>query len=726
MNLSDDDNKHRAERAGAGSGEHSPDVVSRGPEIARSLRKHEAAVRNRWYETQFDAQRLRHFQIAGADRMTPSTASKEFLTPLFRLLLAYIETGERRYRDVYLNERLRYAPHREDPAIRKAFFEEVIPPDEGAILDATDSEFRDRVRKLLLDLHATLLAGPGGQPVNLLAVGDCLMTELRAFLIARCREEGIHLDMRELYFSASAGKGISTEEITRYLQSNRMDVIALSFLTYQGLPLYPALLREAGNLSASEVDNRVTVIVKAIRQFITDLREFTDAPFLLHNACGLPLTRWRKYLPVLSPLSRRSHTLLELLNSAIRDLAQNTPNVILVDEHAVAMNHGYRNSATPIIPRKIAAGAHFHPSHFGQYLADIYTDVLRSFRDLRKAKVLFLDFDGTLWDGVMAEGSVNQYQDRQQLLRRLKDGGMLLVATSKNNPSSLRWSEITLQPADFALMKISWNPKVQSIREAADVLDLGLDSFVFIDDNPAERELVRTQIPAVCVLDALDPYTWHSMERLLCFPNIRETEEAKVRTEIYRTQAARREALVRAVDYPAMMASLEMAVRFGKASTGELARVSELIQRTNQFNTTTIRYTKAELRSLLKDPLHAVYFADVSDKFGNLGIVAVIIVERRDDEVIFDSFVMSCRAMGLGLEQLMLRLVMSSEAAVRYVGRFIPTDRNSPAATLYTEAGFRQTSEAEWTMDAVADLPEGPSWFSVDYVDGRIAARSTP
>jgi FkbH-like protein len=725
MNFSNDDDKRRAKRADAGGGEPSRGGGSRGPEIARSLRKHETAVLNRWYETQFDAQRLRHFQIAGADRMTRSTASREFLIPLFRLLLAYIKTGECRFRDVYLNERLRYAPHREDPAIRKAFFEEVIPPDECAILDIIELELRDSVREVLLDLHATLLAGPGGAPVNLLAVGDCLMTELRAFLLARCREEGIHLDMRELYFSASAGNGISTQDITRYLQSNRMDVIALSFLTYQGLPLYPALLREAENLSASEADNRVTVIVKAIRQFVTDLREFTDAPFLLHNASGLPLSRWRKHLPLLPPLSARSQVLLELLNTAIQDLAQHTPNVILVDEHAIAVDRGHRNSARPIIPRKIAAGAHFHPSHFGQYLAETYTDILRSFRDLRKAKVLFLDFDGTLWDGLMAEGSVNQYHDRQQLLRRLKDGGMLLVAISKNNSSVLRWSEMTLQPTDFALMKVNWNPKVQSIREAADVLDLGLDSFVFIDDNPAERELVRTQVPAVCVLDAHDPYTWHSMERLLCFPNTRETEEARVRTEIYRTQAARREALVHAVDYPAMMASLEMTVRFGKASTAELARVSELIQRTNQFNTTTIRYTKAELRALLHDPLHALYFADVSDKFGNLGIVAIVIVERHDGEVIFDSVVMSCRAMGFGLEQLMLCLVMHSEAAVRYVGRFIPTDRNSPAATLYAEAGFRQTSETQWTIDAGADLPEGPSWFSVDYVDGRRTAGRT-
>jgi hypothetical protein len=187
--------------------------------------------------------------------------------------------------------------------------------------------------------------------MNLLAIGDCLMWELRAFLIAGCRSTGIHLDMREMYFSARAGKGISTQDVTLFLQSNRMDVVALSFLTYEGLPLYPALLREAEDLSASEVDSRVTAIIKTMREFITDLREFTDAPFLLHNASGLPLTRWRKHLPLLAPLSRRKREVLGLLNRAIRDLADHTSKVVLVDEQAIASDRGYRNSARAVIPR---------------------------------------------------------------------------------------------------------------------------------------------------------------------------------------------------------------------------------------------------------------------------------------------------------------------------------------------------------------------------------------
>ena len=670
-------------------------------------------------------ERLRHFRVAAADRLPREAAVKEFLTPLFRLLLAFFETGQSRFRDVYLNERLRYAPHQSDPAIRRAFFGEVIPLDESAILDvlARKSVTVHNGCSGIFMSHSLLSQGRCREPAGNWGLPH---DRVESFFTPLCQTAGINLEMRDLYFSAVARIGISTQDVIRFLRSNRMDLIALSFLTYQGLPLYSALLREAESLTSSEIEQRVTTIVKAMREFMTDLREFTDAPFLLHNASGLPLSRWRKHLRFLPAISKSTRRVVELLNRSIRDLADHTTNVVLVDEQAIASQRGYRNCVRAVIPAKIARDSHFHTAYFGNYLAETYSDIVRSFRDLRKAKVLLVDFDGTLWEGLMAEGAVSQHRDRQELLRRLKEAGILLVAASKNNPSNLRWNEMTLQPSDFALMKINWNPKVQSIREAADVLDLGVDSFVFIDDNPAERELVRSQIPAVCVLDAQDPSTWCSLERLLCFPNTRQTEEARARTEMYRTQAARREALVHAFDYPAMMASLGMTARFGQASVRELDRVSELIQRTNQFNTTTIRYSKAELQGLLQSPNHAIYFADVSDKFGNLGVVAVVIVERRDNDVIFDSFVMSCRAMGFGLEHLMLRLVMDSEKeASRFLGRFIPTDRNSPASNLYAEAGFLQIADREWIMDADAVWPEVPSWFSIEQMGRPLAASRT-
>jgi FkbH-like protein len=504
--------------------------------------------------------------------------------------------------------------------------------------------------------------------------------------------------------------------VLQALHEQPTDLLAFSFLSYEGIPPYSMLLREADRLSSRELSDRVVGITGLIRDYLGQLREQTDAPFLLHNASGLPLTRYRGRLPFLQPLSGGRARAVRALNEAIGELVEHVPNTILIDEDEIARRYGHRACAREVLPPRIARRALFHTAHFGGHLVSSYTDIVQSYRALRKAKVLLVDFDNTLWDGVMADGVVAQHHEFQRLLRKVKDAGMLLVAASKNDPTNIRWAEMSLAPDDFVLHKINWNPKVQSIREVAQELDLGLDSFVFIDDNPVERDLVRRELPMVCTLDPAEPATGRWIERLLRFPNTRETAEARQRTELYRQRAKRREALSQAVDYPAMMRSLALEVRFGMAAPGDLGRISELIQRTNQFNTTTIRYSTPELRGFLADDTHRIYVAELSDKFGSVGLVAVAIVERHDDSCTFDSFVMSCRAMGFELERLVLGLVIAEEdreGAVRCVGRVIPTARNTPALSLYSANGFTACSETEWVLEPDAPRPASPVWFTV-------------
>jgi FkbH-like protein len=636
-----------------------------------------------------------------------------FLVPLLNLLLAYLRTGERRYREVYLDERLRYAPHQADPAVLAEFFQTVIPADEAALNQVLgDPALAARLAPELDALHAPLQSPRKGDRLRLLAVGDCLLNEVRVFLPTRVSEAGIGLDMRCLYFSGLVGRSIGTEQVLRFVAESKPHVISFSFLTYEGLPPWTALLREADRLSAEELTPRVDALVGSIREFLNTVRAQTDATFLVHNASGLPLTRWRRLLPILPPLSAGRQRALRAMNAALAELCAHTPNTLLLDEHAVAARHGYRAATEEVIPAAISRGAAFHTARFGEFLAADYDEVLRSYRDLHKAKVLLVDFDNTLWNGVMADGPVEQYHDRQKLLKTLKDAGMLLVALSKNDPANIRWDEMTLKPEDFVLLKISWGLKAEAITQAAQELDLGLDSFVLIDDNPAERELVRTEIPKVRLLDATDGYAWRALERLLAFPNTRDTEEARTRTEMYRAQAQRREAQSQAFDYPAMMAALELQAGFGPATRGDLDRVAELVQRTNQFNTTTIRYSKTELQGMLAGDTHRIFVADLADKFGKLGLVGVVILKREPEATVVDSFVMSCRAMGFGLERLMLRAALEAAGARKaVVGRFVPTDRNTPASGLFRENGFQQADPTTWTLGPEADLPAAPEWI---------------
>jgi FkbH-like protein len=370
----------------------------------------------------------------------------------------------------------------------------------------------------------------------------------------------------------------------------------------------------------------------------------------------------------------------------------------------------------PVVPPP--KNATFHTARFGEHLAAEYADVLASFECLRKAKVLAVDFDNTLWDGVMADGEVVQHHDRQALLRAAREGGMLLVAVSKNDPANIRWGEMTLKPDDFVLQKIGWGLKVESITAAAQQLDLGLDSFVFLDDNQSERELVRSQLLKVRVLDSTQPFTWRSVGRLLRFPNTKDTAEARSRTELYRQQAQRHEALSGAFDYPTMMASLGLTLEFRRAAPRDLDRLTELVQRTNQFNTTTRRYTRQQLQDLMRSEQHRVYAATLADKFGSLGLVLAAVVERRGREAVVDSVVMSCRAMGFQLEHAVVRLILGAEPAVsRWVGLFVPTDRNSPAAGLFAECGFVAEGGSAWLRERDGAEPVMPPWFTLTASD---------
>jgi FkbH-like protein len=692
--------------------------TSRLNDVVPRIRAQQPMIVERWYANQFAPERIERFSIDDARGLGKQDASEHFLEPMLGLLLAYLETEEPRYRDVYLDERLRFAPHRADPKMRRAFFEETLPVDEDVIAAAAPAEAQAELRQTLRKLHAPLMQPVGTDAIKMLAVGDCLFNEVRVFLRPRSALRKVSLDMRCVYFSAALGKDLSPADIQAMMAETRFDLFAFSFFTYEGLPPYTALMREADQLDEATIQARVQALLALVEGYLTKLREGTDAPFLVHNVSGLPLTRYRKHVPLLPALSKSHRLVIDELNEGLRQMADGIPNVLLLDEYRIARQFGLRNAMKPAVPRHLTRKAYFHTARFGEPLADAYADVLASYRDLRKAKVLLVDFDNTLWGGVMADGIVQHRVESQQLLRRLKDAGMLLVALSKNDEKNIRWDEMHLRPEDFALLKISWNLKVQSIQEAAAELDLGIDSFVVIDDSAQERDLIASKFPKIRTLDATKEETWTSLERLLRFPNTRDTEESRARTELYRAQALRRREQADAaadVDYPSMMASLGLRVRFGPASNRDLDRLTELVQRTNQFNTTTIRYTKNELATFLSSVDRAVYAAEVVDKFGSFGLVAVIVLSRAEAEVTIDSFVMSCRAMGFGLEQAFLRLVLDAEpTGARVIGRFVPTDRNAPSARVFEDNGFRPTGDTTWVLERGDPRPTIPAWITVE------------
>lgn len=710
MNLSVDikANAAVAERA------HRSNFRSR-RQLAALLSRHQHELSLRMYRYHFDPDWVSQWKIAGVADHPESFFVDRFLLPLLRLLITSLKTNNESVLCIYLDERLRYAPHREEWSRRAEFHRQLVFKDFEHLTRLCADEGQDfqTLQAVWNEIHSPLLTriSDKGQ-INLLGVGDCLLNEVRVFLPARARRQGVALDMRCAYFSASAG-GLDAGEIRDVITNSKVDLLSFSFFSYMGLPKYVQLMERCEHLSRQEIDEGVAHLMLVVRTFLLEVRQGTQIPFLLHTVCGLPLRRWRQLLPVLSPLTSRQRYVLAALNTKLTELAAAIENCLVVDEQAVVeANGGLRRCWKQVVSPRRFKGM-FHTAYFGDFLSQTYLDYAAAFARLRKAKAICVDFDNTLWRGVMVDEEVEHWPERQRLLMQLRDSGMLLIALSKNSESSIRWHEMVLKADDFVLRKIGWNTKVQSLKEAAQSLNLGIDSFVVVDDSAQERAMIATELPEVVCLDSGDESTWLQLQWLLQFPNTQQTEEAKNRTRLYREQAERQQAMAATVDYPEMMASLKLWYRFDRADSAQINRIAELIARTNQFNTTTIRYTKHELVQLLESAGVHLFTAELGDRFGSMGMTAVIILREHREKgalsVLVDSFVMSCRAMGFGLEDQIVNEIKRFSrhlGAVSIVGRYIPTDRNGPCAQVFSRNEFSAVGETDfvWKDDSGREI----------------------
>ncbi len=335
-------------------------------------------------------------------------------------------------------------------------------------------------------------------------------------------------------------------------------------------------------------------------------------------------------------------------------------------------------------------------------------------------KVLLLDLDNTLWGGVAGEGELKGaaniqlgnektgliYKDLQRVIKGMKNCGVVLGIVSKNNiedvmPIIQEHPHMILRETDFAIQKINWESKDQNIREIAAELNLGTDSFVFFDDNAAERELVKSSLPEVVVPDFPTrveklPETMVQIFHTYFEKWVYTTEDAE-KTEQYRANAKRKELEATQTDYADFLRRLEICVERVDAVENR-ERLLQLLNKTNQFNLTTTRYTEAELDEILKDKEHYnVYLFQVSDRFGNNGITAAVIVHMGERAEV-ESFVMSCRIMGRKIEHMILDYVVTDVQHCGYNelwGRYVFTKKSKPVEHFYEDAKFQLQGNLE-------------------------------
>jgi FkbH-like protein len=357
----------------------------------------------------------------------------------------------------------------------------------------------------------------------------------------------------------------------------------------------------------------------------------------------------------------------------------------------------------------------------------------------RTAKCLALDLDNTLWGGVVGDDGVEglkigqgdaegeSFRGFQEYLLRLKARGMLLAVCSKNEEENAlapfeQLPEMLLKRSDFVSFQANWNPKPDNLRVIANELNIGLDAIVFVDDNPAERELVKQTLPQVKIVELsddpaeypllLDQSGWLEVARL--------TDEDWKKTDQYHENVQRKEVQARHTDYDSYLESLDQQAQVCAFNTQNLERITQLVNKTNQFNLTTKRLNRSEIEALMGR--HDVFTASVRlvDQFGDNGLISVMIGHIEEQALHIDLWLMSCRVFKRGVEQLLANHLFDHAGKMgldQVHGLYIPTEKNKLVESLYADMGFKlidtdEKGATSWSIE-VQDYQPVPVHISL-------------
>ena len=330
----------------------------------------------------------------------------------------------------------------------------------------------------------------------------------------------------------------------------------------------------------------------------------------------------------------------------------------------------------------------------------------------RRAKCMVLDLDNTLWGGVIGEDGIGgielsttkegaRYRDFQKRIKDIKEEGAILAVVSKNNIEDAldginKHPDMILREKDFVAIKANWEPKPVNIDELAKELNIGLDSFVFIDDNPIEREAVKTALPQVIVPEFpkdtanLEKFAMEIGEKY--FPTLKLTKEDTQKTEQYQIEHKRSELKKEAPSMEEYLKSLEMKLSIREITEEDIPRAAQLTQKTNQFNLTTRRYTESDIRRMKEDENYRIWIGELKDRFGSYGKVILAIVRLEPEHrAVIDTFLMSCRVMGRNVETDFLKHIEQSlkEEGIReIIGEYIATPKNIVVNDFWQSHGY--------------------------------------
>ena len=447
--------------------------------------------------------------------------------------------------------------------------------------------------------------------------------------------------------------------------------------------------------------------------FLTALASFCAAhteKIVIANTFSFATGRWLNFADLLHPLSLRA--VESQLNERLITIARANSNLLLVDTELLFRRHG---EGALLSEAFWYLGRIRYSNQMFRSLASLLLQADDAYA-YRARKVLILDLDNTIWGGIVGEagalgialsedGVGRCYRDFQRALKAMKRTGVLLAICSKNNPGDLdevfdRNSMMILRREDFACIRANWDPKPQNILSIAESLNLGVDSFLFIDDNPVERELVRMALPGVSVPEfparVENLPSWFLREIVpASFGKYTLTAEDQNKTTQYKVNEERQQ-LSRSLDFDSFLQSLQIECALHVDPVEQINRIAQMTQKTNQFNLTTRRYQIPDIQRFLDSPDHAVVLLEYKDRFGSEGAVGLAILNFAESRI--DSLLMSCRVIGRKVEDRIISKVYDlfrARGCQRIAAAFIPTLKNQQVAAFYDSNGFTLLSEEQ-------------------------------
>lgn len=406
---------------------------------------------------------------------------------------------------------------------------------------------------------------------------------------------------------------------------------------------------------------------------------------------------------------------LREINTGLMKLAASSPALHIADLEMLVSRTGLATAfdAKMYVNADMAFALDFLPLQ-----AKAVTDIILAISG-RFKKCLIIDLDNTMWGGIIGDDGLENIQvgmlglgkafsELQLWIKQLKERGIVLAICSKNDERIARepfekHPDMILRPEDIAVFVANWETKVDNIRHIQSVLNIGFDTMVFLDDNPFERNIVREHIPGILVPELPEdpaeylPYL-HSLN---LFETASFSEEDTQRTKQYQEEAGRVQLQKTFASENDFLRSLDMTASVRAFDSFDVPRVAQLSQRSNQFNLRTVRYTETDIQRIMNSDKHVSYSVSLKDKFGDYGLISVVILEKKSDELFIDTWIMSCRVLKRGVENFLLNRIATDAVRAGFPklrGEYLPTAKNALVKDHYASLGFVETG-GSWILE---------------------------